>query len=127
MTNQPDISTFAEESSEQKIIVMSTENILLVGENVTLTCKYDGNVQNLQWYRQYPESSPEYVLSVFKATGDVVRADPQNLRLSAKVHSDSNHVSIEISSVKISDSAVYYCAVEPTVTGNPIYLYKNVD
>lgn len=105
---------------------MMTENITLEGENVTLTCKYDSSGQNLQWYRQYPESSPEYVLLVFGTTGDVIRADPQNLRLSAKVHSDSNHVSMEISSVMVSDSALYYCALGPTVTGNPINQHKNL-
>ena len=98
---------------------------VLEGENVTLSCKYDGNIQSLQWYHQYPGSRPEYLLSVFEATNSLVRADPQNLRLNAMVNSDSNQVSLEISSAKISDSAVYYCALQPTVTGNTTSLYKN--
>lgn len=70
LTKLLDISTFAEESFDRKRTGMVTENITSEGENFTLACKYDGNVQNLQWYRQYPESSPEYVLLVFEATDD---------------------------------------------------------
>ena len=102
---------------------MMAEINALDGENVTLSCKYDGtNIQSLQWYLQYPGSRPEYVLLVFVR---VIHADSQNLRLNATVNSDRNQVSLEISSAKSSDSAVYYCALQPTVTGNTTSLYKN--
>ncbi|XP_031418934.1 uncharacterized protein LOC116219588 [Clupea harengus] len=114
------------ESSEQTITAMMAEIHALDGENVTLSYKYDGtNIQSLQWYLQYPGSRPEYVISVFEATKSVVRADSQNLRFNATVNSDKKQVSLEISSAKISDSAVYYCALQPTVTGNTKSLYKN--
>ena len=109
----------AGESSEQTITAMMTEINTLDGENVTLSCKYDGtNIQSLQWYLQSPGSRPEYVLLVYETTNTVIRADFQNLRLNATVNSERNQVSLEISSAKISDSAVYYCALQPTVTGN---------
>ena len=105
---------------------MMTEMNALDGENVTLSCKYDGtNIQSLQWYLQYPGSKPEYVLLVYETTNTVIHAASQNLRLNATVNSDRNQVSLEISSAKISDSAVYYCALQPTVTGNTTSLYKN--
>ncbi|KAL2097870.1 hypothetical protein ACEWY4_007077 [Coilia grayii] len=62
-------------------------------------------------------------LLVFEGTNSVVRADPENLRLNATVK--SNQVSLVISSATILDSAVYYCALQPTVTGTTTTLYKN--
>ncbi|KAL2097865.1 hypothetical protein ACEWY4_007072 [Coilia grayii] len=116
-------ASLIEESSEQKITSVRTEQKALEGETVTIACKYDGSVQSLQWYHQFSGSRPEYVLSVFEATNSVALADPQNLRLNATVK--SNQVSLVISSATILDSAVYYCALQPTVTGTTTTLYKN--
>ncbi|XP_062849569.1 uncharacterized protein LOC134311830 [Trichomycterus rosablanca] len=95
------------------------------GDTVTLSCSYkdfSGNVNNLQWYRQYPKSKPEFLLST------VPFGDPSkniSLRLSAKGNQDMKQVDLNISSAAVSDSAIYYCALVPTVTGNPAALYKN--
>ncbi|KAL7876403.1 hypothetical protein AOLI_G00113660 [Acnodon oligacanthus] len=92
-------------------------------ETVTLSCKYEGRADNLQWFRQYPGSRPEFLLLKYPGASAVVPADPPFPRLDAKVN--ESRVNLIISSATVSDSALYYCALRPTVTGNPAILYKN--
>ncbi|KAJ8270253.1 hypothetical protein GJAV_G00112150 [Gymnothorax javanicus] len=40
-------------------------------------------------------------------------------QLTVKHNTSSSEVHLELSSAKVTDSAVYYCALQPTVTGNP--------
>ncbi|KAK3517147.1 hypothetical protein QTP86_017499 [Hemibagrus guttatus] len=93
------------------------------GDNVTLSCRYETTVTantNLQWYRQYPKSKPEFLLFIY-ANGRKSESLPP--RLSAEVAQNNNQVDLIISSAAVSDSALYYCALRPTVTGNPAALY----
>ncbi|KAL1280558.1 hypothetical protein QQF64_015158 [Cirrhinus molitorella] len=97
------------------------------GNSVTLSCNYSGVVYNLLWYRQYQRSKPELLLYMTES-GDPVKADPSAHWLSAKVDKDRKLMELEISPAKASYSAQYYCALQPTVTGNPsplhiIFLY----
>ncbi|XP_016097665.1 uncharacterized protein [Sinocyclocheilus grahami] len=93
------------------------------GNSVTLSCNYTGAVYNLLWYRQYQRSKPELLLSMTES-GDPVKEDPSAHWLSAKVDKHTKLMELEISPAKVSDSAHYYCALRPTVTGNPFPLYK---
>lgn len=96
-------------------------------DNITVSCSYSTAI-SLQWYRQYPNLAPEYLFVIFHATGKVsqeskiVDLDP---RFSAKLNEAKTHVFLEISSANVTDSAMYYCAMVPTVTGNTTTLYKN--
>ncbi|KAK3518274.1 hypothetical protein QTP86_018992 [Hemibagrus guttatus] len=93
-------------------------------DDVTLSCSYkdfSDTVQNLQWYRQYPKSNPDFLLYIFE-NGDLSPNIPP--RMSAKLK--DKQVDLIISSAAVSDSALYYCALAPTVTGNPAALYKNL-
>ncbi|KAI5630535.1 hypothetical protein C0J50_10141, partial [Silurus asotus] len=95
------------------------------GDDVTLSCsykKYSGAIDSLQWYREYPKSAPEFLLYITQG-GSKSNTPP---RLDAKVDSNKKQVDLIISSAAVSDSALYYCAVQPTVTGNPAALYKNL-
>uniref|UniRef100_A0A8C1B4B4 Uncharacterized protein n=2 Tax=Cyprinus carpio TaxID=7962 RepID=A0A8C1B4B4_CYPCA len=87
-----------------------------VGDSVTLSCSYKdytATVQNLQWYRQYPRSKPEFLLYIFQ-NGDMSEDRPP--RFTAAVNQDNKQVDLNISSAEETDSAVYYCALLPTVT-----------
>jgi len=98
----------------------------LVGDAVNLSCSYKdytGTVNSLQWYRQYPRSKPEFLLYIFPHG---VMSEDRPDRFSAKVHQDIKQVDLKISSAVQADSAVYYCALVPTVTGNLTVSYKNL-
>uniref|UniRef100_A0A8B9JKD6 Ig-like domain-containing protein n=1 Tax=Astyanax mexicanus TaxID=7994 RepID=A0A8B9JKD6_ASTMX len=84
----------------------STVNVLQ-GGSVTLSCKYNGSAASdeLLWYRQYSRSRPEFLILVNELT--------------AKVEKNSKVLTLIIYHTAVSDSALYYCALTPTVTGNP--------
>ncbi|ROK90083.1 T-cell receptor alpha chain V region CTL-L17 [Anabarilius grahami] len=96
---------------------------VLEGESVNLTCNYSGVPDTLQWYSEYPGSTPKFLLYVYE-TGLMSENIPQ--RLTPRINKNTKHVYLEISSAAVSDSALYYCALQPTVTGNTRTLYKNL-
>uniref|UniRef100_A0A3B4CBU7 Ig-like domain-containing protein n=1 Tax=Pygocentrus nattereri TaxID=42514 RepID=A0A3B4CBU7_PYGNA len=105
---------------DNKVLVHARED-----ETVTLSCTYksSGNVEYLHWYRQYLGSRPEYLLMILPGSNIVNYATPPFTRL----NTTENHktVNLIISSAEVSDSALYYCAMKSTVTGNPATLHKN--
>uniref|UniRef100_A0A8B9LPR7 Ig-like domain-containing protein n=1 Tax=Astyanax mexicanus TaxID=7994 RepID=A0A8B9LPR7_ASTMX len=81
------------------------------GNRVTLSCSYTGsNVYRLHWYRQYPSSKLNFLLHI-TLSGSMSGNPPAGF--SATIQ--SNTVNLEISSTAVSDSALYYCALQPTV------------
>ncbi|KAI5608075.1 hypothetical protein C0J50_12325, partial [Silurus asotus] len=94
------------------------------GSNTTLTSTYDDSAFNLQWYQQKPQSGPEFLLLVIKSSNDVTKAKQLDPRISIRLHKDKKKVDLEIFPAAVSDSALYYCAMEPTVTQNSYTLYK---
>ncbi|KAK7163305.1 hypothetical protein R3I93_007369 [Phoxinus phoxinus] len=97
------------------------------GTLVNLSCKYDGSANSLHWYRQYPGSKPEFVLLIMEsAKKHVTHAEPRIPGMDGEMSMSEKRVYLEISSATVSDSALYYCALQPTVTGNTSSLYKNL-
>jgi len=93
---------------------------------VTLSCNYSTTgvtVNSLQWYRQYLRAKPEFLLLVTEYSS---KSEP-DLRLYSKATKEIKRVDLEISSAEVSDSAVYYCAVVPTVTGNTRHTIQKPD
>ncbi|CDQ81832.1 unnamed protein product [Oncorhynchus mykiss] len=89
------------------------------GNFVTLSCNYSGSPYNLQWYRQYPRSAPKFLLlTTVSSNPSVVNATPPYPHLSIKLNKERTRLDLEISSADVTDSALYYCALQPTVTGN---------
>ncbi|KAI5103949.1 hypothetical protein C0J45_5575, partial [Silurus meridionalis] len=100
--------------------VFSTED-----SNITLSCTYTGSDHDLHWYQQKPETRPEFLLMIDEASGLVTEAQPPHPQFSiTNTKTEEKKVNLHISSAAVSDSALYYCALRPTVTGNPTPLYK---
>ncbi|KAI5629804.1 hypothetical protein C0J50_10466, partial [Silurus asotus] len=94
------------------------------GSNTTLTCTYDDSAYYLHWYQQKPQSEPKFLLLIYKSTETVTKAEQLDPRISIRLHEDKKNVDLEIFPASVSDSALYYCAMEPTVTQNSYTLYK---
>ncbi|CAB1326120.1 unnamed protein product [Coregonus sp. 'balchen'] len=103
----------------------TTKELVQEGRNVHLSCKHDGTVYNLQSYRQYPRSKPEFLLYI-TSEGYIFKATPPHPRLTVTIDKVDKRVDLKISSAEVTDSALYYCAMAPTVRGNPDTLYKNL-
>uniref|UniRef100_A0A3B5LPE9 Ig-like domain-containing protein n=1 Tax=Xiphophorus couchianus TaxID=32473 RepID=A0A3B5LPE9_9TELE len=112
---------------EADITAIRSEIFPSEGDRVTLSCNYSVKADNLQWYRQDPGSAPRFLLLITDTKDPtVVEAEPPNPRLTAGLNKERNRVDLLISSAAVTDSAVYYCALQPTVTGNTRTLYKNL-
>ncbi|XP_069575345.1 uncharacterized protein [Brachyistius frenatus] len=98
------------------------EQVVAERTNINLTCEYDGDINSIQWYQQHQTSRPEFLLYITE-DGSI---HPTRSDFSAHIDKTQKRVALEIISSKLKDSALYYCALEPTVTGNTKTLYKNL-
>ncbi|KAF7705783.1 hypothetical protein C0J45_23230 [Silurus meridionalis] len=116
------------DSMADSIETRFTHKVVDEGDDVTLSCNYKPTYSTgnyLHWYIQYPQSKPKFLLHISQS-GDLSPDKPPGM--TAKVDDgDNKQVDLIISSAAVSDSALYYCALVPTVTGNPAALYKNPD
>uniref|UniRef100_A0A4W3GB13 Ig-like domain-containing protein n=1 Tax=Callorhinchus milii TaxID=7868 RepID=A0A4W3GB13_CALMI len=89
------------------------------GGSVTMECHYDTSLSSyfLHWCREQQEKQPQYVLKKGSG-GDTYKADFAKKRFSAELQTSTKFTSLTISLLELSDSAVYYCALEPHSDGN---------
>ncbi|KAK9979214.1 hypothetical protein ABG768_012657 [Culter alburnus] len=121
------LSSLACVSFGNVITPVETDMFGTEGDIISLSCSYS-SANSLFWYRQYPGSAPEFLFSILHATGAVLQKSnivDQDPRFSAKLNAEKTHVYLEISSAEVTDSVMFYCALEPTVTGKHTTLYKN--
>lgn len=93
-------------------------------EKVLLSCSYTGTVYDLYWYRQSPGSTPQFL--IMESSGVIIHATPQVPGIEMVNKKNIKHVELEIFSTSVEHSAVYYCAVQPTVKENTLTQYKNL-
>uniref|UniRef100_A0A8P4GKJ0 Ig-like domain-containing protein n=1 Tax=Dicentrarchus labrax TaxID=13489 RepID=A0A8P4GKJ0_DICLA len=107
------LTLWLECKGEDRVTQPPGDVIATEGETVTLGCTFEtsDSFPYLFWYKQDGIDSPKFMLKS---------------RLSLTHDKNSKEFHLEISSAAVTDSAVYYCAVKPTVTGNTKTLYKNL-
>jgi len=101
-----------------------SEEFAAVSSTVTLSCSYS-SAYSLLWYRQSPGSAPQFLVLIIEGVKET-KTSEVDPRFSTKTTKEIKRVDLEISSAEVTDSAVYYCALRPTVTGNTRTLYKNL-
>uniref|UniRef100_A0A8D3E227 Ig-like domain-containing protein n=1 Tax=Scophthalmus maximus TaxID=52904 RepID=A0A8D3E227_SCOMX len=86
------------------------------GDTLTLGCTFQTSDPSptLFWYKQKVNDFPKMLLLRFSTRED--RPAEKQERIDAIVNKTS--VPLQIQKLQLSDSAVYYCALRPTVTGN---------
>lgn len=83
----------------------------------TLDCTYKATstqYPNLLWYQQKTNGSPKYML--IRSSGSSSNVEEFKDRFNAILNTSLKSVPLTIKDVRVSDSAVYYCALQPTVT-----------
>uniref|UniRef100_A0A8C9Z4R9 Ig-like domain-containing protein n=1 Tax=Sander lucioperca TaxID=283035 RepID=A0A8C9Z4R9_SANLU len=108
------------------IVIQPTGDVITTeGETVTLGCTFETSDKfpYLFWYKQEVNDFPKYMLKRY-STSDENAPDFQKNRFDATINKTS--VPLKIQKLQLSDSAVYYCALRSTVTGNTKTLYKNL-
>uniref|UniRef100_A0A3Q3FGF2 Ig-like domain-containing protein n=1 Tax=Labrus bergylta TaxID=56723 RepID=A0A3Q3FGF2_9LABR len=78
--------------------------LIISSENATLSCNYSGSANYLCWYQQKSGSSPQLLIGEYSEKIE---------KLSTRHDKQSNEFHLEISSAALTDSAVYYCALQP--------------
>ncbi len=114
--------SFAGSRASEVITPKSVRVLALEGDNVTLSCNYSGSARGVHWYRQYA-GSPQFL--ILEDSGVTTPANPPVPGITINHRKTESRVDLIISCAKVSDSALYYCALRPTVTGNTSTQYKN--
>ncbi|XP_059358648.1 uncharacterized protein LOC132096994 [Carassius carassius] len=115
--------TFAGSRASEVITPKRDREFALEGDSVTLSCNYSGSARAVHWYRQYAGSPSQFL--ILEGSGATIQANPPVPGITINHRKTELHVDLSISSVKVTDSALYFCALRPTVTGNTTTLYKN--
>jgi hypothetical protein len=106
--------------------------VILTGEVVIATqglrdslgCTFEtiGKSPSIFWYKQQLNDLPRFMLQSSTHGSGINTAEFHKDRFDAQIQNTS--VPLSIHNLQLSDSALYYCALKPTVTGNGLPVQK---
>uniref|UniRef100_A0A8C7LPY2 Ig-like domain-containing protein n=1 Tax=Oncorhynchus mykiss TaxID=8022 RepID=A0A8C7LPY2_ONCMY len=121
------LSAFCWECRGDRVLQPKGVEMAAEGGQITLVCHYETDDPSpyLFWYKQGANDFPKYMLLRQKfGTGD--NSTEFKERFHADLDANSKSVPLTIQSVQLFDSAVYYCALRPTVTTGYTTPYKKI-
>ncbi|CDQ98424.1 unnamed protein product [Oncorhynchus mykiss] len=102
----------------EESVIQPTEDVMVVeGQPTKLSCTFDTTNLSpyLFWYKQQANGKPMFMLREDKfGTGETATEFKE--RFHARLNVTAKSVPLTIQRLQLSDSAVYYCALKPTVT-----------
>ncbi|KAI5086030.1 hypothetical protein C0J45_23509, partial [Silurus meridionalis] len=105
------ISFFTAGSFADKIGSIDEDANVKETDTFTLKCSYETSSENIMflWLKQYPNSTPQFLLLKGARSYSSIERKPTDTRLESKITSDSTELTIR--GLKLSDSALYHCAL----------------
>ncbi|XP_054652936.1 T cell receptor alpha chain MC.7.G5-like [Dunckerocampus dactyliophorus] len=95
-----------------------TVDMHVVKSNVVmLDCSYEGTsaTSYIFWYKKNGQAAPEFILSRF-VSGQEKTVSSFDKRFSCSMNASAQRAPLVIEDVQLNDSAIFYCALKPTVT-----------
>ncbi|XP_034038531.1 uncharacterized protein LOC117521332 [Thalassophryne amazonica] len=116
LTNILILTLWLECKGEDRVIQRTADVIAAEGHHVTLQCSFETSDPSpyLFWYQQELNGSPKFMLKRDKFGTRRNAAEFNKERFDAEVNKTS--VDLKIQKLQLRDSAVYYCALQPTMT-----------
>uniref|UniRef100_A0AAV2JW05 Ig-like domain-containing protein n=1 Tax=Knipowitschia caucasica TaxID=637954 RepID=A0AAV2JW05_KNICA len=101
------------------------EDRVTEGHTHTLICNFTTTSAflYLYWYKQEGQGAPKYMMTIYSG-GVIYSPEFDGSKFGAELV--NNSLSLKMEAVDVTDSAVYYCALQPTLTGNTNTLNKNL-
>uniref|UniRef100_A0A3P9D9Z0 Ig-like domain-containing protein n=1 Tax=Maylandia zebra TaxID=106582 RepID=A0A3P9D9Z0_9CICH len=102
-------------AQKDNVLQAKGEETAAAGGTVTLHCLYNssGTSNYLFWYKQDGNNSPKFILSRYSGDDGNTAAEFKE-RFSSTLDSSNRSAPLKIQKLQLSDSAVYYCALQPT-------------
>ncbi|CAL8234955.1 unnamed protein product [Arctogadus glacialis] len=136
---------FPGDSYQQAIHSIQDRVQALQGDGVTLSCSYT-SADYFFWYLQYPSSPPQFLIKEYmEKSGFTLKKYDDRLLFALEISSvavtdsalyycagrgiwrgEFTRNLVKRQRYRVTDSALYYCALRPTVTGISDSLYKNL-
>uniref|UniRef100_A0A3P9D7Y7 Ig-like domain-containing protein n=1 Tax=Maylandia zebra TaxID=106582 RepID=A0A3P9D7Y7_9CICH len=115
-------------AQKDNVLQAKGEETAAAGGTVTLDCLYNSSSLTndyLYWYKQDGNNSPKFIL--MRYSGDQGNtAEEFKERFSSTLDSSIRSVPLKIQKLQLSDSAVYYCALQSETETELLWKHKTV-